>query len=329
MAARVGGTAGGGAGERRGAGMAARWGAQVRGTRGRRVSLGRRSAKAAAARRRIVRRSSRSAPSWVGQARRQTRQRPTGRRGAITGQEVTRVGRRKQHRLLPSGASRVTVPPIPSAQPSSTWRMDAVPGPLPLEELQLTRSPLAHRLHPREAELLDHALDRGLRDTEPVHAPESELCARGAVAEVEARMPDEVDQTLRNPAPSACRVAWDQPANAVRPPSHPPASNGPRSEPEAPTRRPYSVCRRVLEPHQPFLHSQPVPPRHGCIPHYRQPFPLWPSRASLPKARQGSLLERLLQRHPRRAPTARIAARRPRGDTTERGASESGLPRSG
>ena len=131
MAARVGGNAGGRAGERRGAGTAARGDAQLRGTRGRRVSLGRRSAKAASARRRIVRRSSRSAPSWVGQARRQTRQRPTGRRGAITGQEVTRVGRRKQHRLLPSGASRVTVPPIPAAQPSSTWRYGRSPRAAP------------------------------------------------------------------------------------------------------------------------------------------------------------------------------------------------------
>ena len=223
MAVRVGDTAGGGAGERRGAGMAARGGAQVRGTRGRRVSLGRRSAKAASARRRIVRRSSRSAPSWVGQARRQTRQRPTGRRGVITGQEVTRVGRRKQHRLLPSGASRVTVPPIPAAQPSSTWRMDAVPGPLPLEELQLTRSPLAHRLHPREAELLDHALDRGLRDTEPVHAPEPELCPRGAVAEVEARMPDEVGSPRPHLIYYACRplpprrTGGHRPPGAIRP----------------------------------------------------------------------------------------------------------------
>src|SRR5439155_2518799 len=119
--ARGGGGKGGGrGGGRRGGGVGARGGAEGPGTRGRRVSLGRRSAKAASARRRIVRRSSRSAPSWVGQARRQTRQRPTGRRGVITGQEVTRVGRRKQHRLLPSGASRVTVPPIPAAQPSST-----------------------------------------------------------------------------------------------------------------------------------------------------------------------------------------------------------------
>ena len=40
MAARVGGNAGGRAGERRGAGMAARGGAQLRGTRGRRVVPG-------------------------------------------------------------------------------------------------------------------------------------------------------------------------------------------------------------------------------------------------------------------------------------------------
>ena len=46
MAARVGSTAGGRAGERRGAGMAASGGAQLRGARGRRVSLRRRSAKA-------------------------------------------------------------------------------------------------------------------------------------------------------------------------------------------------------------------------------------------------------------------------------------------
>ena len=71
MAARAGGSAGGGpeSGRRLGwrrEGCAASWAAQAA-----RVP-GRRSAKAASARRPIVSRSSRSAPSWIRQVRRQT-----------------------------------------------------------------------------------------------------------------------------------------------------------------------------------------------------------------------------------------------------------------
>src|SRR5262245_36581917 len=77
--------------------------------------------------------------------------------------------------------------------------LDAVSGPVPLEQLELPWPALPDGLHLGEPELQDHALDRPLRDPEPMHPPEPELGPCGPIAEVDARMPNEVDQRGRDP----------------------------------------------------------------------------------------------------------------------------------
>src|SRR5262249_2420424 len=166
--------------------------------------------------------------------------------------------------------------------------LDTIPGSLALEELELTRPPLANGLHPRQAELPDHSLDRGLRDAEAVYAPEPELRPGGAVAEVDARMPDDLDRRRGTAARAAAGTPGNYPAAAAPPPARPPASDRPRRHPKAPTRRPHSVRCRVVDHQQPFLHSQPVPPGYGRLPHHRQPLPLHaqpPPEPPLAKAR--------------------------------------------
>jgi hypothetical protein len=174
--------------------------------------------------------------------------------------------------------------------------LNAVAGPVPLEQLELPWPALADGLHPREPELADDALDRPSRDPEPMHPPEPELGPCGPVAEVDARMPNEIDQRVRDPPRSSRGVPGDEAANPIRPPARAPTPDCPRRASEAPTRRSYPVRCRILEHQQPLLHpryrlgtaASRITASHSLLMH--SPFPCLHYQRLLRK----SLLNRLL-----------------------------------
>ena len=123
-----------------------------------------------------------------------------------------------------------------------------------LEEFHLPRFPLAGPPQAGQSHVTEHALNRSHGQPDPMGALQPEARPRGPVAELLARMADQLQGCGRYPARPVPRIGRQQPLNACGPPPLPPPPDCPGTDSIVPASGGRPVCPRILEHNQPMPH---------------------------------------------------------------------------